>query len=216
MLNEKIGKIHFWFFVIGFNLTFMPMFFLGLKGAVRRSYTYSAESGFSPLFLVSGIGAFILAIGFGALCYNIYWSARYADRNIGNDPWNARTLEWMTASPVQHYNFAKIPEVKSLDPFWHMKKNKESLDLNEDELEEIHMPSNSGQPIIMASVIGVAGFFLVFEWKLAALIAAVGILAGLIYRSFDYNDGYHVHIDEIKKTESTWRKIKKGVNNHVG
>ena len=216
MLNEKLGKIHFWFFVIGFNLTFMPMFFLGLKGAVRRSYTFSVESGFAPLFLVSGIGAFILAIGFGALCYNIYWSARYADRNISNDPWDARTLEWATATPVQHYNFAKVPEVKTLDAFWHMKKNKVSLDISEDELEEIHMPSNSGQPIIMASIIGVAGFFLVFEWKIAALIAAVGILVGLIVRSFDYNDGYHVHIDEIKKTESKWRKVTKGVNNNVG
>ena len=124
LLNEKLGKLHFWFFVIGFNLTFMPMFFLGLNGAVRRSYTYSAETGFGPLMLLSAIGAVILAIGVGFFAYNIYWSARYADRNICSDPWDARTLEWATASPVQFYNFAKVPEVKSLDPFWYMKKNK--------------------------------------------------------------------------------------------
>jgi cytochrome aa3-600 menaquinol oxidase subunit 1 len=215
MLNERIGKWHFWLFTIGFNVTFMPMFFLGLDGAVRRSYTYSAESGFSSLFLLSAIGSVILALGFAALVYNIYWSARYADRNISNDPWDARTLEWMTATPVQHYNFAALPEVKTLDAFWYMKKNNIGLKLNEDELEEIHMPSNTGLPFYMGVVFGVVGFLLVFEWKIAAAVGTIGILAGLIIRSFDYNDGFHVHLDEIKKTEHAWRDTDKGVKNHV-
>ncbi|MFZ3589669.1 cytochrome aa3 quinol oxidase subunit I [Bacillus sp. DJP31] len=215
MLNEKIGKVHFWLFVIGFNVTFMPMFFLGLKGAVRRAYTYSAESGFSSLFLVSGIGSVILAIGFAAFCYNIYWSIRYADRNISSDPWDARTLEWATASPVQHYNFAKLPEVKSMDAFWYMKKTNEGLTLKESEIEEIHMPSNSGLPFMMCVFFGIAGFFLVFEAHIAAIVAGVGIIAGLIYRSFDYNDGYHVSVDEVAKTERTWRNVEGEVNNHV-
>ncbi|AGK53390.1 cytochrome aa3 quinol oxidase subunit I [Bacillus sp. 1NLA3E] len=215
MLNEKIGKWHFWLFVIGFNITFLPMFFLGLNGAVRRSYTFSVESGYAPLFLVSFIGALILAAGFAALCYNIYWSARYADRNISSDPWNGRTLEWATASPVQHYNFAIQPEVNSLDAFWYMKKNKQDLFVNEKEYQEIHMPSNSGLPFFMCVVFGIAGFFLVFEWNIAAAIAAIGIIAGLIYRSFDYNDGFHVRVDEIIKTERNWKKVDKEVNNHV-
>ncbi|RXT06437.1 cytochrome aa3 quinol oxidase subunit I [Ammoniphilus sp. CFH 90114] len=208
MLNEKLGKWHFWLFVIGFNVTFFPMFFLGLQGAVRRAYTYSVESGFSSLFLISGIGSVVLALGFAVFCYNIYWSARYADRNISSDPWDARTLEWATASPVQYYNFAQLPEVKTLDAFWHMKKNKEGLALDEKTVEEIHMPSNSGQPIIMSIVFGVVGFFLVFEWHIAAAVAAVGILAGLIVRSFDYDHGYHIKVDEILKTERAWRKAK--------
>jgi cytochrome aa3-600 menaquinol oxidase subunit I len=215
MLNEKIGKLHFWFFVIGFNVTFMPMFFLGLKGAVRRAYTYSAESGFEPLFLVSAIGSIILAIGFGFFCYNIYWSARYANRQVSHDPWDARTLEWMTATPVQHYNFASIPEVNSLDAFWNFKKQNIDLTLKEDELEEIHMPSNSGLPFYMAVVFGIAGFFLVFEWKVAALVATLGIIGGLVVRSFDYNDGYHVKVDEVKETEHKWRSTSRGVKNHV-
>lgn len=208
MLNEKLGKWHFWLFVIGFNVTFMPMFFLGLDGAVRRSYTFSAASGFAPLFLVSAIGSLVLAIGFAMFCYNIYWSIRYADRNISHDPWNARTLEWATASPVQAYNFAQLPEVKTLDAFWHMKKNNIGLTLKEEEVKDIHMPSNSGLPFIMCVVFGVAGFFLVFEWHLAAIVAALGIFAGLIVRSFDYNDGYHIHADEIIQTERAWRRGK--------
>ncbi|MDX8362007.1 cytochrome aa3 quinol oxidase subunit I [Cytobacillus sp. IB215316] len=214
-LNERLGKYHFWLFVIGFNLTFFPMFLLGLDGAVRRSYTFSVESGFAPLFLVSAIGSAILAIGFAVFCYNIYWSIRHADRNVSNDPWDARTLEWATASPAPYYNFAKLPEVKSLDVFWHMKKNKEGLDLKDNEIEEIHMPSNSGLPFYMAVVFGIAGFFLVFEWHIAAAIAAVGIFAGLIIRSFDYNDGYHIPVKEIKENEKSWRNKAEEVNNHV-
>lgn len=215
MLNEKLGKWHFWLFVIGFNVTFMPMFFLGLDGAVRRAYTYSEASGFAPLFALSGIGSVVLAAGFAVFCYNIYWSFRYADRNISSDPWDARTLEWATASPVQHYNFAKLPEASSLDAFWHMKKNNEGLTLSDKEIKKIHMPSNSGLPFIMAIVFGVTGFFLVFEWHIAAAIAALGIVGGLIYRSFDYNDGYYVPVEEVQETESAWRNVKGEVNNHV-
>lgn len=214
-LNERIGKWHFWLFVIGFNLTFMPMFFLGLNGAVRRAYTFSAESGFAPLFLVSSVGAVILALGFAAFCYNIYWSIRHAKRNISHDPWDARTLEWLTATPVQHYNFAQIPEVKAYDAFWHMKKNNEDLRLNESQLEEIHMPSHSGLPFYMGVVFTITGFFLVFEWKMAAAVATFGILAGLIARSFDYDHGYHIHVDEIIKTERSWRDKDEEVKTHV-
>ncbi|PLR76250.1 cytochrome aa3 quinol oxidase subunit I [Bacillus sp. V3-13] len=215
MLNERLGKWHFWLFVIGFNVTFMPMFFLGLNGAVRRAYTYSAESGFAPLFGLSAIGSVILAAGFAVFCYNIYWSIRYADRNISSDPWDARTLEWATASPVQHYNFAKLHAVETQDAFWHMKKTKKGLTLSDKEIEEIHMPSNSGLPFIMCVAFGIAGFFLVFEWHIAAAIAGLGIIAGLIVRSFDYNDGYHIPVDEIKETEHAWRNVEGEVNNHV-
>jgi cytochrome aa3-600 menaquinol oxidase subunit I len=215
LLNERLGRWHFWLFTIGFNVTFMPMFFLGLKGAVRRAYTYSEESGFSPLFLVSGLGSLILAAGFAVFCYNIYYSFRYADRNITGDPWNARTLEWMTASPPQHYNFAKLPEVHSLDPFWKMKKNNpEALVLKEKELEEIHMPSNSGLPIIVSGIFGVAGFFLVFELHLAALLSLIGIVVCLAVRSFDYDEGFHVHVSEIKQTEKAWRSREGEVNKY--
>jgi cytochrome aa3-600 menaquinol oxidase subunit 1 len=77
------------------------------------------------------------------------------------------------------------------------------------------MPSNSGLPIYMGAIFGIAGFFLVFEWKIAALVATVGIIIGLIIRSFDYNDGFHVTVDEIKETEKAWRNVDKGGKSHV-
>ena len=89
-----------------------------------------------------------------------------------------------------------------------MKKNNEGLVLKEEELKEIHMPSNSGLPFYMCVVFGIVGFFLVFEWFIPAAICSLGIFVGLIIRSFDYNEGYHIKLDVIKKTERAWRGEK--------
>lgn len=203
-LSEKIGKWHFWLFVIGFNMTFMPMFFVGLDGMTRRMYTYSEGLGWSGLLGLSAIGSLVLAAGFGAFCYNIYWSFRFASRNVGNDPWDARTLEWSTASPVQHYNFAVVPKVDEIDTFWKMKKEGKT-GINKKDIKEIHMPSNSGIPILMSVAFGIVGFFLVFEWFTLAAIWSIGIIGGLIANSFDYDEGYHVSKEEVIETERKWR-----------
>ncbi|WP_163537167.1 cytochrome aa3 quinol oxidase subunit I [Gracilibacillus sp. YIM 98692] len=203
-LNEKIGKWHFWLFVIGFNMTFMPMFFVGLDGMSRRMYTYSASTGWAGWLGFSAIGSIILAAGFAALCYNIYWSFRYASRDVGNDPWNGRTLEWATASPAPHYNFAKVPEVDRLDAYWYMKKEG-NTGLKKSDLKPVHMPSNSWTPIFLAVVFGVVGFFLVFEWFTLAILASIGIVVGLVANSFDYDDGYHISVEELADEEREWR-----------
>ena len=75
--------------------------------------TYSAETGYGPLNLVSSVGAVGLVIGFVLIVYNIYWSTRYMPRNIGSDPWDARSLEWATHTPIPEYNFAILPHVDS-------------------------------------------------------------------------------------------------------
>ena len=96
-----------------------------------------------------------------------------------------------------------------------MKKENKGLTLKESELEEIHMPNNSGLPVFMGGVFLVAGFFLVFEWHIAAAVAAIGIFAGLIIRSFDYKNGYHVKVNEINATEKAWRSVDGEVHKHV-
>ncbi|NMM52414.1 cytochrome aa3 quinol oxidase subunit I [Paenibacillus aquistagni] len=202
-LNERQGKLTFWVIAISFNVTFLPLFFLGLKGMTRRMYTYSAETGFGPLNLIASIGAVGLAIGFGLLVYNIYWSFRYAPRDTTGDPWDARTLEWATHSPIPDYNFAITPKVQSLDCFWNMKKGKEKL--FEDELEEIHMPSNSGQPFILGVIFFFLGFALVFSWWVPAIIGGLGVLVMLGIRTFERDHGYHIPVSEIKKTEQRLR-----------
>ena len=108
LVNGRSGLLS-----IGFILAFMPMYITGLDGQARRMYTYSESTGFGPLNMVSFVGAGIMAIGFVLLVYNIYYSIRYASRDIGSDPWDARSLEWATHTPVPEYNFAIIPQVAS-------------------------------------------------------------------------------------------------------
>lgn len=202
-LNEKQGKLAFWTIAISFNVTFLPLFFLGLKGMTRRMYTYSESTGFGPLNLIASIGSVGLMIGFMILVYNIYWSFRYAPRDKTGDPWNARTLEWSTHSPVPEYNFAIVPKVDGLDPFWEEKKGGKKL--YEGEIEEIHMPNNSGQPIILAGIFFVWGFGMVFSWWPAVVVSTIGIIIMLAVRSFENDHGRHIPVKEIKETEERLR-----------
>ncbi|OMP67362.1 cytochrome aa3 quinol oxidase subunit I [Domibacillus epiphyticus] len=205
-LNERLGKLGFWLITISFNVAFMPLFILGLNGMTRRMYTYSEETGFGPLNMLSFVGALGLALGFIVLVYNIYWSARYSPRDTSGDPYDARSPEWSTHSPVPVYNFAIVPTINSLDAFWYAKKNKAPF--FEGKYEPIHMPSNSGQPFLMGVAFCFWGFFMVFSWWIPAIISALGIFATMIYRTFERDHGYYISVEEIERTENALRGDK--------
>lgn len=198
-LSERIGKWAFWFIVVGFNVTFFPMFITGLDGQARRMYTYSEATGYGPLNMLSFVGALGLLIGFAFLVYNIYWSTRYAPRNITSDPWNARSLEWATHSPVPEYNFAIVPEVDSSQAFWDSKNNGPAL--FKGKYKEIHMPNNSGVPFVLGIIFFVWGFAMVFSMWIFAIIATLGIFACMAHRSFEKDHGHHISVEEIEETE---------------
>ncbi|GIP58600.1 cytochrome aa3 quinol oxidase subunit I [Paenibacillus sp. FSL W8-0186] len=202
-LNDKQGKLAFWIIVISFNVTFLPLFALGLNGMTRRMYTYSAETGFGPLNLIASIGSIGLAIGFAVLVYNIYWSFRYAPRETSGDPWNARTLEWSTPSPIPHYNFARMPDIEGRDAFWFAKKSGKPL--YTEEYSDIHMPNNSGQPFILGVIFMIFGFFMVFNWWVGAVIGAIGIFVMMIIRSFERDHGHYIPAKEVVATEQRLR-----------
>lgn len=205
MLNEKIGKVSFWMVAIFFNITFFPMFLSGLDGQARRMFTYSAETGFGTYNLISSIGAVGLVLGFGVLVYNIYWSTRYMPRNVGADPWNARSLEWATSTPIPEYNFATTPHVDSTEPLWDAKKK--GYNLFPDKLEEIHMPNNSGAPFIMGIFFLIFGFSMIFSMFVVAIIALLGVFACMIHRSFEDDHGHHISVKEIEETEKKLRGV---------
>ncbi|MDB5083483.1 MAG: cytochrome ubiquinol oxidase subunit, partial [Bacilli bacterium] len=147
-LNERIGRWAFWTYNLGFYLTFMPEYALGFMGMTRRNYTYMHGMGWTTPNLVSSIGGFISGLGFVFLVWDILYSIKYGERDLTGDPWDARTLEWSVPSPAPHYNFARIPEVHSRDPWWEMKERRKA-GLEEPELEPlkpIHMPRNSSIP----------------------------------------------------------------------
>src|SRR5207253_4929278 len=119
-LDERLGKLNFWTMLVGFNLTFFPMHFLGLLGMPRRTYRYDTGLGWDFLNQLETIGAFVIALSVLAFIVNVMVSRRHGQVS-GDDPWDARTLEWTTPSPPPMYNFAEIPQVEARDDFWHHK-----------------------------------------------------------------------------------------------
>jgi len=206
MLNERLGKWSFWFIAISVCLTFFPMFISGLDGQARRMYTYSESTGFGVWNMISFIGAIGLAIGFALIVYNIYYSVRYSPRNIPADPWNARSLEWATATPVPDYNFAILPEVKSTEAFWDSKIYGDKL-FNK-RIEPIHMPNNSGMPFIMGIIFFIWGFAFVFGLWILLVLSTIGIGICLALRSYEKDEGYYIPVDEIERVEKTGGKKK--------
>ncbi|HLI27995.1 MAG TPA: cytochrome c oxidase subunit I [Chloroflexota bacterium] len=120
LLDERLGKLHFWLTVIGFNLTFFPMHWLGLQGMPRRVYTYPDLPGWGLWNLVETIGAFILAASVLVFLWNVSVSLRRGAL-AGDNPWNAWTLEWATTSPPPAYNFATLPPIRSARPLWDLR-----------------------------------------------------------------------------------------------
>jgi len=117
LLNERLGRIHFWLTVIGFNLTFFVQHFLGLLGMPRRVYTYPDMPHWAQLNFLSTIGAFLLGIATLVLLWNFYITLRRGER-AGDNPWNAWTLEWATTSPPPVQNFDKLPPIRGRRPLW--------------------------------------------------------------------------------------------------
>ncbi|TCP20864.1 cytochrome aa3 quinol oxidase subunit 1 apoprotein [Scopulibacillus darangshiensis] len=207
VLNEKLGKISFWIFMVSFNICFLPMYFVGLMGMTRRMYTYPEGLGWMPLNVVITIGAFGMGIGFIVMVYNIYWSARYGKRDKTGDPWGGRTLEWATTSPAVEYNFAHIPKVETADAFLHMKEKGTTGQISKAPFKPIHMPNNSGKPFIQAWLMFFAGFGLVFEWYWLAIPAAAATMLVMAFRSFEYHDHHYIPVEEIERTESATGRL---------
>jgi cytochrome c oxidase subunit I+III len=116
-LSERLGRVAFWLMLVGFNVTFVPMHLTGLRGMVRRSFTYPEGIGFDTLNLLSTIGAFILATGILVFLWDIVRSTRktvYSERN----PWSAGTLEWLTEMPSKPWGVRSIPEIDGRYPLW--------------------------------------------------------------------------------------------------
>ncbi len=120
MLDERLGKIHFWLFFIGINMTFLVQHQLGLEGMPRRVVTYKASDDFGNLNMISTIGSFIIALGALVFVWNAIRSLRRGER-AGPDPWDGQTLEWATSSPPPERNFDSLPPIRSERPLFDQK-----------------------------------------------------------------------------------------------
>ena len=117
MLDERLGKLHFWLTFIGFHATFLVQHWLGNEGMPRRYADYLPTDGFTTLNMVSTIGAFILGVSTLPFLYNVWKSYRYGEVVAADDPWgHGNSLEWATSCPPPLHNFDRMPRIRSERP----------------------------------------------------------------------------------------------------
>jgi cytochrome c oxidase subunit I len=117
MLNETLGKWHFWTLFIGFHTTFLVQHWLGVEGMPRRYASYPADAGFTTLNMISSIGSFVLGASTLFFLWNVYITSRHGERVTVDDPWGfGNSLEWATSCPPPRHNFTRIPRIRSERP----------------------------------------------------------------------------------------------------
>jgi len=181
MLDNTLGKVHFWLTLVAMNLTFFPMHFSGMLGMPRRVYTYDSGQGWHLFNEISSYGAYLLAIATLVFVYNFLKSLR-SGKPAGPNPWGAGTLEWTIPSPPPVYNFAVLPTVTSRYPLWEGKEaDIESARVNQQRgrtAEElgIPIPYDTAKPMFAAlfMILMFTGL-LVSHWMIAAAAAAMVI-----------------------------------------
>jgi len=200
-LDAYWGKLSFWFWFVGFYVAFMPMYVLGLMGVTRRLNHFDDYS-LQPWFIISTLGALLIALGIGSFLVQLVVSfmKREELRDVTGDPWNGRTLEWSTSSPPPQYNFAFTPVIHDLDAWWDMKRRGHKVP--QGGYRPIHMPKNTGTGVYLAALSTALAFALIwYIWWLAA-VSFIGLLAVAIGHTFNYNRDYYIPAEEVTSNEN--------------
>jgi cytochrome o ubiquinol oxidase subunit 1 len=210
-LDEKLNRYAFWCWFLGFLVAFMPLYMLGFMGATRRLDHYEASTGWHPVFISAGIGAFIILCGACIQFFGLFWSIKNRKKlwdHTGGDPWNGRTLEWSIPSPPPVYNFAIIPTVDQLDPLWAIKRGHIPP---KKEYEDIPMPFNTPMGFYIGLLSLIFGFAITWHIYWLALLSFLAIILCVIIRL----SGKEVHeiipVEEVKKIERELLQRSKGV-----
>jgi cytochrome c oxidase subunit 1 len=170
MLSEKLGKLHFWLNIVGINLTFFPMHFLGVDGMPRRIYTYPSGMNFDFWNFWVTIGAYITLVSGVIFFYNLWTSLRRGEK-ASADPWDARTLEWAISSPPPEYNFAKLPNVTARDDFWHRKY--ELKNFQPEGPGHVVLPNPTIWPLVVGAGLALLGYGFIFGYALSVIGVAI-------------------------------------------
>lgn len=207
-LIDAMGRWSAYLWQIGFIVAFMPLYALGLMGAVRRLDHYDDPS-WQPFFIVSGIGVLIIIGGtltFVAQIALSIWKRKELVDKTG-DLWNGRTLEWSVPSPAPHYNFATAPVVTERDDWWYKKQTKKHLSVPAPSAyEDIWLPKNSAAGIVIAVGAGLFGFGAIWHMWWLMIVAAIIVLIMVIRRTYGTNDEFMLSAAELMKEDATFYK----------
>jgi len=201
-LNEKIGKASFWCWIIGFFVTFTPLYILGFMGMTRRLNTFSNPE-WVPYLYVAAFGALIIGLGIFFNVAQILVSIFQRKKNLDltGDPWDGRTLEWSTSSPPPFYNFAHLPQIDDRDQFWEDKQKGKGW-VRPQKYEDIHMPRNTAAGFWIGAFSIVLGFALTWHIWWLAVVGLVGMIGSFIARTFDNDIDYYVPAAEVERIEN--------------
>jgi cytochrome o ubiquinol oxidase subunit 1 len=196
-LHDKLGKISAYFWQVGFLLAFMPLYFLGLMGAVRRIDHYQ-DPAWQPFFIVSAVGVVAIGVGIAIFVLQLVVSIvqRKKLRDTTGDPWNGRTLEWSVPSPAPHYNFARTPTVSRIDEWWYQKQDGIKK-LSKSDYADIHLPKNSSLGIAIGVATGLFGFALIWHMWLLAVMSLVACIGFVVYRGLQDDVEYKITAEEL-------------------
>lgn len=203
-LNERLGKIAFWFWLIGFIFAFVPLYILGFMGATRRLDHYSASLGWQQLFIVAAFGVVLVGIGVGVQILQFIVSIRDRHNNIDTtgDPWDGRSLEWSTPSPVPVYSFARLPHVTERDAFWIAKRHKIK---DKRSYEDIVLPKNTPLSMVIGISALAVGFGIVWHIWWLAVVGLLSVVVTIIVRSMDEDTEYTIPASVVKKMDQKFR-----------
>jgi cytochrome o ubiquinol oxidase subunit 1 len=206
-LDERWGRASFWCWLIGFYLAFMPLYALGLMGMTRRMQHYDVAS-WQPWLVAAAFGVVIILAGI--VCQVIQLVVSIRDREqlkVAADPWNARTLEWATASPPPAWNFAVLPQVTDLDALWNKKQRERTQQAQppkERKFEPIEMPKNSATGFIIAFFAVVSGFALIWHIWWMAGVGAIGVFLTMLAFAFRDEEEIEVPAEQIARFEQAY------------
>jgi cytochrome o ubiquinol oxidase subunit 1 len=200
-LDRQWGVRSFWCWIIGFYLAFMPLYALGFMGMPRRMEHYNIAD-WQPLLIVAALGALVILVGIACLVVQLAVSIRQKQEalDFSGDPWNGRTLEWLTSSPPAPYNFAVLPEVRDIDAFYDMKQGGIAYRRPE-RYEPIFMPKPTSVGAILGALAFLLGFAMVWHiWWIAAL-AGLAIWGVIIARASNDDTELRLSAAEVNAIE---------------
>jgi cytochrome o ubiquinol oxidase subunit 1 len=195
-LDERLGKAAFWCWFLGFYGAFVPLYAVGLMGMTRRMQHYDRPE-WHPWLLFALGGALVILCGIGFQIAQLVVSIRGRDkrRDPTGDLWDARTLEWSTASPPPSFNFAVLPEVTGEEPYWAMKQRAREVarvDPQEPRYEPIETPRNTPTGFITAFFAVITGFAMIWHIWWLVIVGLIGAYATFVV--FAWRDVQEIEI----------------------